>query len=384
MPHGRAHTVGPRISAADDDHVPVFGRDVIAVPVPGVQQASGVEGEELHREVDALEVPALHRQVARFGGAAAEHHGVEFLDELRGGEVLSDLRAGDEFDALCGHQVDAALHDGLVQFHVGDAVHQQAADAVGAFVYGHGVAGAVELRRAGEPGGAGAHHGDPLARALFGGLRDHPAPLESPVDDGAFDIFDGDRRIVEAQHARPLAGRRTDPAGELGEVVGPVQAIQRLPPEPPVDQVVPLGDQVVDGAPRGQAVEQDAGVAEGDAAVHAARPLFSERFLREVQVKLLPVPSPLLRGPVGRHFALVVQESCGLAHSFSFYFALRIASSKFKVQSSRFPVLSSRSRGPDPACSPRMPPSPPRPRSIPSLWPARARRASACSPWASP
>ena len=45
-----------------------------------------------------------------------------------GGAV--DEGVGDELDAGGGHEVDAALDGLLVELHVGDAVHEQAADAV--------------------------------------------------------------------------------------------------------------------------------------------------------------------------------------------------------------------------------------------------------------
>ena len=73
--------------------------------------------------------------------------------------------------------------------------------------------------------------------------------------------------------ARALARRGADPAGELGEVVGPVEADRRLAPLAAVDEVVPLRDQVVDRAARGHPADQHAGVAVRDAAVHAARAL---------------------------------------------------------------------------------------------------------------
>ena len=47
------------------------------------------------------------------------------------------------------------------------------------------------------------------------------------VDNGAFDGLDGDRRILEVQRAGGLAGRRTDPPGDLGEVVRRVEQIER-------------------------------------------------------------------------------------------------------------------------------------------------------------
>ena len=75
-------------------------------------------------------------------------------------------------------QVDAALHDLLlVELHVGNAIHEQAADAVLALEDGDAVAGLVELVGAGETGRAGADDGDFLAGADFGDARDDPAFL---------------------------------------------------------------------------------------------------------------------------------------------------------------------------------------------------------------
>src|SRR4029077_9767469 len=122
--------------------------------------------------------------------------------------------------------------------------------------YGHRVAGAIELRRAGETRRTGADDGDRLARALERWLGHDPALFEPLVDDRALDALDGDRRLVDAEDARPLARRRADAPRELGEVVGLVQPRERLAPLPAVDEVVPLGDEVVDGAARGAAGQQ--------------------------------------------------------------------------------------------------------------------------------
>ena len=88
------------------------------------------------------------------------------------------------------------------------------------------------------------------------------------VDDFGFDGFDGDGGLVDAQDAGAFAGGGADAAGELGEVVGFPEADDGLFPQAAVDEVVPLGDEVVDGA-----LASFVGVAEGDAAVHAARRL---------------------------------------------------------------------------------------------------------------
>ena len=57
-------------------------------------------------------------------------------------------------------------------------------------------------------------------------------------------------------------GRRTNAARHLGEVVRRVEVLRRLLPVAVIDEVVPVGDLVVDRA---------AGVTIGNAAVHAAR-----------------------------------------------------------------------------------------------------------------
>ena len=64
---------------------------------------------------------------------------------------------------------------------------------------------------------------------IGGRLGTDLAFLEGAVDDGLLDLLDGDRRLVDAQHARGFAGRGTDAAGEFREIVGGVQLRGRLP-----------------------------------------------------------------------------------------------------------------------------------------------------------
>src|SRR6185295_5543222 len=226
----------------------------------------------------------------------------------------------------------AALDDLLLELHVRDAVHEQPADAVVALEDGDQVADAVELRRAGEARGSGAHHRDLLPGPLGRRLGHDPAHLEALVDDRAFDVLDRDGRLVDAQDARAFARRGADAAGELREVVRLVEPLQRVAPLVAVDQVVPLGDQVVDRAARGHPAEQRAGVAEGDAAVHAARSLRAEPLLLHVEVELLPVRRPLLGVAVDGKLPLELHESGWLAHIRTRYWPRRARS----AQSARF------------------------------------------------
>jgi hypothetical protein len=71
-------------------------------------------------------------------------------------EVLADQHAGAEAHALRLHLLDAAVDQALFHLEVGNAVAQQAADAVALLEHRHLVAGARQLLGGGQAGGAGA------------------------------------------------------------------------------------------------------------------------------------------------------------------------------------------------------------------------------------
>ncbi len=82
-----------------------------------------------------------------------------------------------------------------------------------------------------------------------------------------------------------------------------MKALDRFLPEPAVDEVVPLGDQVVDRATAGHAGDEVAGVAERDPAIHAAGALGTEVVFRQVFMKLLPVLDTFGGACIPRQFA---------------------------------------------------------------------------------
>src|SRR5690606_17160132 len=126
---------------------------------------------------------------------------------------------------------------------------------------------------------------DPVPGLLLRRLRLHPPLLEPTIDDRLLDALDRDRIIDQAQNARPLARRRAEPAREVREVVRGVQRDERVLPPPPVNQVVPLRDQVLHRTP-------GVALAERHAAIHATRALFPERLLRDRLVEVVPVLDP--------------------------------------------------------------------------------------------
>jgi hypothetical protein len=108
--------------------------------------------------------------------------------------------------------------------------------------------------------------------------------------------------------------RGTHAAGELREIVGQVQPIERLVPQAAVHQVVPLGNQVVDRATGGHAADELAGLAERYAAIHAARALLAQMPLFHVMVELAPVAHTLRRRAIDRQLAQVLDEAGRFTH----------------------------------------------------------------------
>ena len=80
----------------------------------------------------------------------------------------------------------------LLQLEVGDAVAQQAADAVVFLVDRDRVAGAAQLLRGGETCRSAADDGDALAGVVLGRLGVNPALVPGALDDAALDQLDGD------------------------------------------------------------------------------------------------------------------------------------------------------------------------------------------------
>ena len=215
------------------------------------------------------------------------------------------MRVGLEDDAFGLHLLDAAIDDVLFKLEVGNAVAEKAADAVGFLEDGDGVAGAAKLLRGGKAGGTAADDGDALAGGLLGRLGMNPALVPGAIDDGPLDELDGDGRLVDAEHAGGFAGSGADAAGELREVVRRVEAANGGFPTVVVDEIVPVGDEIVDRA---------AGVAEGHAAVHAASALLALLLFREWLVDFEPVANALIGLAARGLFALNFKKSCDLTH----------------------------------------------------------------------
>ena len=259
LPVRLRHAVGARVAAAD--HHDVLARRGQPAARSARDRTRAVV-QVLHREVHAVELPARHRQVARNARAGRDDDGIVALPQLRRAEILADVHAEAKLDTFGDQLLDTPLHEALLDLELGHTEAHEAAGSLVALVDDDVLTRARELLRAGEPGRARTDDCDAAPGPAGRRLRGDPTLVPAAVDDRELHLLDRDGvPLVDLEHARRLARRRTEPAGELREVVRAVQLLERLLPAVAVDEVVPVGDQVP---------ERAAVMAERDTALHAA------------------------------------------------------------------------------------------------------------------
>ncbi len=206
----RAQTVGTRVAAADDDHVLAVNIDRRYVDVALLHPVG--RGQVLHRLMNATELTTGDRQVAGSRGTAGQDDRVVRGQQDLDVDAITDDRSGAELGALGLHLGDAPIEVALLHLELGNAVAQQAADAVGAFEHDDVVTGPRQLLRGGQPGWTRADHDDPLAGLHTGELRLDPTLVPGSIDDLHLDLLDRHRIGIDAEHARCLArcGTQTD------------------------------------------------------------------------------------------------------------------------------------------------------------------------------
>ena len=162
---------------------------------------------------------------------------------------------------------------------------------------------------------AAADDGHALAGAgrRRGGME--PALGVARLHDGVFVLPDSDAAAGDvAAGAGGLTQGRADPARELRETVGGAQAAECQLPLALIDQIVPLGDEVVQRAAGGHAADHHARLAEGDAAVHAARCLGLLLLPGEPDVKFVKVFNALQRRNIRAGLARVIHKTSEFCH----------------------------------------------------------------------
>ena len=262
--------------------------------------------EVLHRVVDAVELAPLDGEIARHARAGRDHDRVVRAPQLGRLDVDTDLDAVAELDALGLELREPALDEPLLDLELGHAEPDEAAGGLVSLEHRHRVAGPVELLRARETGRAGADDGDRGPGSHRRWPRHDPTLVPGAIDDRDLDLLDRDGlALPDLEHAGGLTRRRAQPAGELGEVVRPMQLDDRLLPAVAVDEVVPVGNQVP---------ERAAVVAERNAALHAPRTLVPQLEQRQRPDELAHVLDALRRIALERLGPVELEKRAELTH----------------------------------------------------------------------
>ena len=181
-------------------------------------------------------------------------------------DIVAHIGTGHEFNALSCHQVETALNDLLVELHIGDAVHQQATNAIRSFQHLDAVARFVELIGSCQARRSGTDDHHFLACPAGGWFWLDPSFGKATVNNGVFNVLDRDCGIGDPQDAGTFTGSRTGAAREFRKIVGFMKPVKGFLPATLVNQVVPFRNQVIDRTARSR-------LAKGDTAIHAASSL---------------------------------------------------------------------------------------------------------------
>src|ERR1700687_5150531 len=300
-----AQAVRAGIAAANDDH-PLARRENFDTCVDRVAVASLVLlREEFHRIVNPLQFASGNFQITWMLGAARQDDSIEFTTQIFDRDVVAHLSVRNKFHALGGHLLEAAIDDVLFQLELGDAITKQSTDAICFFVDHNRMPGATQLLRRGQSCRTRTHDRDFLSGAKFRRLWSKPTLQKSAFHDVFFVLLDRDWRLVDTQHTRGFTGSGANSAGELGKIICGVQLADGFLPASAIDKIVPVRNEIADRA---------SGLAEWNAAIHAASALLAQLFFWKILIDLKPVVDPLVHWPAWSQFPRVVHEARGLAH----------------------------------------------------------------------
>jgi hypothetical protein len=151
--------------------------------------------------------------------------------------------------------------------------------------------GKIELCRRCKSRRAGAHHGYFFSASDTRFPRFDQASFECNFYNVFFNFFDGNRGLIDPQYTGTFTGSRTNPAGELREIICCRKNFISLFPVLPIDRIVEFGNNISKRA---------SVMAKRYTAVHTPGRLLHE-FLPGIQLHEFPVIIlPLLYRTFGR------------------------------------------------------------------------------------
>ena len=137
----RADAVAAGIAATDHDDV-LAARENVGLLHREPLHPSVLLGQEVHCEVNAVELASGYRQVAGNARTDGQAHRIEGASELFARNVLADVDARTDRDAFCLHLLEAPIDQVLLHLEVGDAIGQKTSGSVVALEHRDVVPGA--------------------------------------------------------------------------------------------------------------------------------------------------------------------------------------------------------------------------------------------------
>ena len=135
----------------------------------------------------------------------------------------------------------------------------------------------------------------------------NPPLGKASIDDGILDVLYRYRRVDNSQHTCSFARCRAGPSRKLGKIIGLMQSVQGFTPTAAIHQVVPFGDQIINGT-------TCFGLAKGHAAIHATCSLVLEVQCGGFREDLIEVIQADEGIAIGNGLALILQKTGGLTH----------------------------------------------------------------------
>ena len=182
----RTGTVIAGVTAAHNNHMLSFRVEERAVLQAGNKQTLGNRFQEIHREENSLRIAAGNRKRTGLLCSAAQGNGIVCRKNVLRIHGTANVGIILKADAFSFHQPHAPFYHGFVEFHVGNAVHQQPAGAVIPLIHRHGMSPPVKHVRHSKSGRPGTDDRNLLSRAHGRNPRFDKAFCKSFLDDKKF------------------------------------------------------------------------------------------------------------------------------------------------------------------------------------------------------
>ena len=278
VPNCRSHAVVSGITATDNDDILILCTDIITIRQVGINQTLCGCLQKFYCIINALGFSARCIDVSWIGRTASQYHCIILFLKFFRRNILTDIHTRPEYNTLLLHQSNPAVNDGLFQFHIRNAVHQQTANTVFPFIDGHGVSSPVQLQSGCQTGRARTDDGYFLSRPHLWDSRLHESAFISRFNDGIFVFFHGNRVAVQSAGASLFTKCRTYSGGKLRKAVGQQQPSGCIFHSSLINQFVPLRTEVVQRTAGHHAHDWLSVLTEWNTAIHAACTLFLPFF----------------------------------------------------------------------------------------------------------